>query len=484
MNKSRQTFCKTLGLVLCLISIGRVQGQKETKTYSETFSVSEDAILTIDTSHADIEFETWNKNEVEVSATITLEGASPEEAARYFENSTFEILGNSQKVDIRTRGGNNWSFSSSISEVDDFRFEMPEIPNLNDIDMDFHFMELPEITDLPELPPGLVPHFDYNAFRENGEEYMKKWKEEFDESFGEEYKEKMEEWGRRLQERQEERIRRKEEHTKRMQERNEERARQRQEIAEERVKRMEEAQRRREESLKRRVKSERSVFISRDDDSDEPNIFYFNSAGENKNYKIKKTIKIKMPKGMKIKMNVRHGEVKLADNVWHMDAQLSHAALWATSINGDKTTIKASYSPVIVDHWNIGNLQANYSDRVDLKEVIDIKLNTTSSNVTIDKLVKNAFVKNDFGHLKISSITSDFKDVDITLQNAELDLSIPDVAFGIYVNGTSSTFNSPKSMNLELTENHNNTILKGHHKNATGSRSIVINSKYSDVNLH
>ena len=35
--------------------------------------------------------------------------------------------------------------------------------------------------------------------------------------------------------------------------------------------------------------------------SDEPNIFYYSTDGENKNYKVKKTIKIKMPKGMKIK---------------------------------------------------------------------------------------------------------------------------------------------------------------------------------------
>lgn len=483
MNKLRRTPFSTLALILCLISTGWGYGQKETKTFNETFSVSKDAVLTVDTSHTDIEFETWDKDQVAIAATIEIEGATAEEAEDYLERENFEIMGNSQKVEIRTRGGRSWAFSNSISDIRDFRFEMPEIPSFDGFDMAFDIMELPEIAELPEFPHGLVPHFDYGAFKENGEEYMEKWKEEFEETFGEEYQKKMEEWGKRLEERQKEREKRREEHLKRVEERVERRAKQREEMMEERAKRMEEVQKRREEQLQNREKREHSFFIS-NEDSDGPSIFYFNSDGENKNYKVKKTIKIKMPKGMKIKMNVRHGEVKLADNVWHMDAKLSHSALWASRIDGDKTTIRASYSPVRVDYWNLGNLQANYSERVDLKEVVDIRLNTTSSNVTIDKLIKNAFVKNDFGQLKIQSITNDFDDLDISLQNAELEFNVPDVAFDIYVNSTSSTFSSPARLNLERTRNHNNIIHKGYHLNTKSGKSIVINSKYSEVNLN
>ncbi len=489
MNKSRQTSFKTLALVLCLISIGWAHGQKETKTYNETFAVSKDAVLNIDTSHADVEFETWSKDEVAVTAVIEIEGVSDEEAERYFEKESFEILGNSQKVDVKTKGGNKWLFSNSSSVLHDFEFEMPETPNMSGFDMAFEYIGLPEIAEMPDLPHGLVPHFDYHAFKENGEEYMEKWKKEFDKSYGKEYQKKMEDWGKRMEERQRERAKKREEHLKKVEERAEERQKQMEERAEERIKRLEEAQERREEAQKRReehaehrISRDRSIFISRDD-SDAPNIFYFSSDGENKNYKVKKTIKIKMPKGMKIKMNVRHGEVKLADNIWHMDAKLSHSSLWAASIDGDKTTIKASYSPVSVDRWYLGNLQANYSETVNLKEVFDIRLNSTSSNVKIDKLIKSAFVKNDFGKLKIGAITSDFTDLDVTLQNAELDFNAPNVAFDIYINGTSSTLTSPTNITLERTKNHSNTIHKGYHLNKSGERSIVINSKYSEVKI-
>ncbi|MGB6152981.1 MAG: hypothetical protein WBG48_13445, partial [Pricia sp.] len=105
MKQFRKTVCKSLALWLCLISIG-AHGQKQSKTYSEKFTVDDTAILDIDTSHADIEFETWNKNQMVIEATIELEDATSEEARAYFDSRGIEILGNSTKVSITTGSGN------------------------------------------------------------------------------------------------------------------------------------------------------------------------------------------------------------------------------------------------------------------------------------------------------------------------------------------------------------------------------------------
>lgn len=482
MNKSRQTLVKTLALILCLISMGLGYGQKETKTFNETFSVSKDAVLNIDTSHTDIEFETWDKDEVAIEATIELEGATVEEIQRYFEKESFEILGNSKKVEIKTKASTIWAFSESEDALHDLHVDFPELHDMDEFESSFEMMGMPEIAEMPEMPHIPVPHFDYQAFTEDGEEYMKKWQKEFEKSFDKDYQKKMEAWGRKMENKQQKRAKRLEERSKQIEKRMEERSEQMEERHEQLAKRMQEAQKRSEDLFERRTDNNRSVIISRNG-SDEPNIFYFNSDGENKNYKVKKTIKIKMPKGMKIKMNVRHGEVKLADNVWHIDANLSHSSLWAASIDGDKTTIKASYTPVSIDRWFLGNLQANYAESVNLKEVFDIKLNTTSSDVQIDKLINKAFINTNLGQLKIATITKYFTDLDVTLQNAELDFNSPKVAFDIYVNGTSSSFESPAKITLERTKNHNNTVHKGYHINKKGERSIVINSKYSEVKI-
>ena len=68
-------------------------------------------------------------------------------------------------------------------------------------------------------------------------------------------------------------------------------------------------------------------------------------------------------------MNVRHGEVKLAENTKNLNATLSHSSLWATTIDGDETNILASYSPVEVKNWNYGQLETKYSKDINLAEV-------------------------------------------------------------------------------------------------------------------
>jgi hypothetical protein len=188
-----------------------------------------------------------------------------------------------------------------------------------------------------------------------------------------------------------------------------------------------------------------------------------------------------MPKGMKIKMDVRHGEVKLAENTKNLNATLSHSSLWATTIDGDKTTISASYSPVNVQNWNYGQLHAKYSDKVALKEVLNLRLNAISSDVIIERLENTAFIKNDFGPIQINSVSNDFKDLDITLQNAELNCDMPKVPFTIYVNGTSSKLSTPASITFTRTKNHDNTIHKGYYKKQNSGKSITVNSKYSEV---
>ena len=55
--------------------------------------------------------------------------------------------------------------------------------------------------------------------------------------------------------------------------------------------------------------------------SGDDNIFFLSNGG--KNLKIKKTIKIKMPKKAKLKLNVRHGEVTLASTSENIHAKLS-----------------------------------------------------------------------------------------------------------------------------------------------------------------
>jgi len=499
MNKLHQTVFKSFALSLCLFTVGSY-GQVQSKKYKETFTVGNEAVVNINTSHADIEFTTWNKDQVVVEATIELEGATPEEAEAYFNNGGIKILGNSQEISIKTGGENAWIIRGAHGD-DNIIMHIPEIPEIPELEPLFLDLQIPDIPEIPEIimempmppmPPMQFKNFDYEAYEKDGEKYLKEWSKEFEKNFDEEYQKEMEEWGKEMQARVEEREKAREE----MMKEREEMMKEREEMGEEREEMRREVQELRREAQEerrevmeeqRRIAHEqrevhKNVIISRQG-KDSPNIFYRSSDGEEKNYKIKKTIKIKMPKSTKLKMNVRHGEVKLAENTRNMNATLSYARLLASTIDGEKTNIVASYSPVSVQRWNYGNLNINFSDEVALKDVNILTLSATSSSVTIDRLLKSAQIKNDLGALRINTIANDFKNLDVSIQNGEMVCKLPVTPFSITVDGTSSDYSGPSDLKLVSEKNGNSFVHNGYYMQQNSGKSIVIDSRYSDILL-
>ncbi|WP_422860454.1 hypothetical protein ACOKFD_06270 [Flagellimonas sp. S174] len=476
---------------LCMFLVQGLQlyGQDtQSKTYKETFTVNPDAVLDIDTSHADIEFETWSKDQVEITAVVELEGATKEEAEKYFEKDLIQIVGNSKEIEVSTKG-RSWSVVSGDGDWDfDYNFNVEVLPDVSFVEPlieSLQIPDLPEVLVIPELPPmPPIPqiNFDYDAYRERGDEYLKEWKKEFDKNFDKKYKVRYQEWSDEVK--------------KMAKERKEQRAQireQREEITEQAMAVREQARAIRDKALAERekvrgernrerskIRSKRAVRLQNDGNS---NIFYLSTDGENKKYKVKKSIKIKMPKSVKLKMNVRHGEVKLAANTKNLKASLSYASLLASTIDGDRTDIQVSYSPVVVQKWNYGQLRTNYSDRVDLKEVRELSLNSVSSKVVIGHLVDKALVKSSLGELYVNSVGNSFNTIDISVENGEVDFKMPSVPFSIYVNETTSDIRYPKELEIGRSKNYNSNVYKGYYLKDDGKKSININSKYSEVVL-
>lgn len=456
---------------------------QETKTYKETFNVGDETVLELNTSHADIEFETWDKNQVEIVATITLDGADDEDAKDYFKKDPIKIVGNSKEIEVSTVGRNSWDFALAGP---DFNFDMEplfldlEIPDLPELAV------IPELAVMPPMPPLNFKSFDYGKYKEEGSKYLEEWAESFADGFDEEYEEKMKEWSERVEERanawEERNAKRLEEREKRL----EERAKELEERAEERAKRMEERAQEAEDRRMARVKTRggdaHRLFYSGDDE-DGPNIFFLSRDGENKKYKVKKTIKIKMPKSVKLKLNVKHGEVKLASTTKNINASLRYASLLASTIEGKNTDIRASYSPIVVQNWSVGQLKADYSERISLKEVGELRLNANSSNIVIDRLRDRVFVTNNLGKIAINHINEGFSDVDVNVQNGEVFCKIPSTPVSFYLNGTRSSINYPAGLTMERNKNFDNVVHKGYKGRDNSGKLITINSKYSEVVL-
>ncbi|MEM8763921.1 MAG: hypothetical protein AAGD88_08930 [Bacteroidota bacterium] len=471
MNRNQILFRSTLGAVLLITTA--VSGQKS-KSYKESFTVDKEATVEIKTSYTDIEFETWSKNQVEVTATVELVEATDAEAKRFFEQDPFSIVGNSKSVQIRSKGSTRGLFGDSNFSYE-YNFEFPEKTFVEPLFEQLVIPDLPEVLVLPEvtpMPPIPSIDFDYDAYKKDGDKYLEKWKKQLSRSFDEEYRERFEEWGNVVAERAKARA-----------EQKERREEQREKIMEERERLREE----RREIIKER---RNGVTILRSNgnfsfhsDSDEPSIFYFSSDGKNKKIKVKRSIKIKMPKSVKLKLDVRHGEVKLAENTKNINASLSYSSLHALTIDGGRTDIKASYSPVLVERWNDGALSTKYSDRVDLKEVRELTLSSVSSNVTIDKVVNRAVLSNRYGALAINEVGNDFQDLDIQVENGELECFIPETAFKLLINERLSDVTVPKSITLDVSTEMGNKLLMGTHKSENTSKVITIDAKFGDVVL-
>lgn len=463
-------------IVFALLISCAVWGQ-QTKTYKESFDVNKDVVIDINTTHTDIEFQTWDKDRVEVEAVFTIDDVTKEEAEKYFESWNFEVKGNSKEIDIRSGGGNPWYVNRSVNNIIldapdlDFDFEMIE-PVMNRVDLEPVFDMIHALPPMPPMPMKNF-NFDYEEYKKDGDAYMKKWKKEWAKNFDKKWEAEMEAWSKEMEKRSAE-----------WEKRRKERSEQREKLLEERAKSREKAQRIREQAQALReqaIESKKQVKARIAQERNGARNFYYFSSGDDKNLKVKKRVIIKMPKGTKLNMNIRHGEVKMAQNLKNIKAILSHTSLVAAVIDGKETNIKCSYSPVIVDNWKYGQLKVSHIDNVRLKNVKSLKLSSNSSDVIIGNITANGIINGTFGELKIEKIGDAFTALDITLENTDAILVLPKTAFDLYFTGSNTCIDYPDALKVKVDDNYSTKVVKGYNQSKNSNKSININAKYSKV---
>ncbi|MCK0158713.1 hypothetical protein MWU65_16090 [Cellulophaga sp. F20128] len=488
----KQLLYKTIVLTLMVCTngiwaqnlVGTLGHKKQTKTFKEVFNVGDDAVLDLNTSNADIEFDTWNKDVIQVEAVIEIEGMSKEEAENYFKRNDIQILGNSKKVEVSTNGSISFKFAPNIFPVavaphgnSNLRIDIDNLKNTL-----AHRIDTLRIDSFPVISVSKsfsFPEFDYESFKEDGNRYIVKWQHEMEKNMGPENEKEISKYAEELSKNANIEMKKAMEMEKNIRK-----------MTNASVKQLLETQQIQEAvraNLKEHTKnvhkdtraiiSGDSIFYSR------PNTFYFGTDGGSKNLKIKKTIKIKMPKSATIKMNVRHGNVKLAENTKNINANLTYASLLAATIDGTETFVNASYSPVVVNNWNDGYLEANYVKNLDLNEVRGLTLSAVSSNITIDKLLKTAFIKNDFGSLIINDIATNFETLDVSVKNGELECSVPQTSYTVYIKGNASKIKVPENLTLTKTQNQRMVVYKGYSGSKNADKSVNIDASYSEVVL-
>ncbi len=486
---------KLLGL--CFLITGSLMAQQKLTKVSQSIKVNKDVTIDLNTSHCNIVFDTWNKDTVEIEAYIEGDKLSKEELENVLKSWGVDIDATKDLVSIRTKGSGSktWVYrTDGHDEADmvgavlrELKYELAELPEMPEMP---ELPEMPEMPELPELPEGVNNiQFDYKAYKKDGEKYLEKYTEKFESRYGKDYAKKMEAWGDKFGKEWGEKYGKQMEEwgEKFGEEWGEEFGEHMEAWGERFAKQMEgqaeriEAQAERMAAQTERVKAHKEHTKAHKEHAKERSILIKERREKisdlldgNSNPNIKKTIKIKIPKKAKIKVNVRHGEIEFAANIDDLKADLSHTKFTAYSINGSRTSINASYSPVFVTHWNLGELNLNYVKNAELEHVAHLVLNAISSEVDIENLTGSAVVDGNIGDIGIYNIADSFNNLNIILQNSNAVITLPKVDCNVQYKGTHSRLSHPKNSSKENPTNFSTG-------NLASGKSIVVNAKYSHV---
>ncbi|MBD0832692.1 DUF4097 family beta strand repeat-containing protein [Aestuariibaculum sediminum] len=501
MNKS---IINKLQIFLCFFIVGHMFSQEKLSKLSQSINVDKAVKVNLNTSYTNIIIDTWNKDIVEIEAYIESERLSQAELKEALKDWNVDVDATTNEVTISTKGHapHVWAYKLSTNDdealhavLEELKFELAEIPNFVVIP---DIPEIPAIPKLPELPPlpegiGKV-HFDYEAYKKDGENYLKEYTKQFEKTFGKDYEKKMEEWGEKFEKEWGEKyaeqmeawgdqLALKIEHEVSKSDLSEER----QAIIEERLQhRIEERNRRLEKQMKEREKhmQEREKHMQerqkemekREHLAEERRVVIEKMISDKKVSDVKKTIIIKLPKKAKLKVNVRHGEIEFASTINDLNANLEYTKFKANSINGNHISINASYSPVTVSNWELGDLNLNYVKKATIGTVNHLVVNSNSSNVIIENLEGNAIINGSIGDLKILNIGNEFSNLNVVLQNSDATIVLPKVAYKLQYTGNHSRFSHPEKED----KNNVSTFSTG---SLSSGKNIIVNAKYSTIDM-
>ncbi len=506
----------TLVLLCGMLSL---TAQQKLNKLSKSINVSKDVTIDLNTSYVQIEVDTWNKNTIEVEAYVESDKLSKEELKKALDDWNVTVDGSGNMVSIASKGNQgswdnyhfNFDYDFNFDALKDLEIqladlpEMPPMPEMPELP-EMHFPEMPKMPALPELPKGMTDvNFDYEAYKKDGETYLDKWSKDYEAKYGKDYKDKMRAWAKKFGEVDFEAYEKKmeawgeefgkqfgkdyevkmeawskkfdekwsKEYEAKMEAWGEKFGKEMEQRAQEIEKRTVEQEKVRAERMEVREK-EMADRMKEREDRVESRRNELEKSIENRTSKVKKTIKIKMPKDAKLKMNVRHGELKFSSVINNLKGDVSYATLVADHIGGSKTSINVSYSPVLISNWDMGELKLNFVDKAQINTVNRLVLSSNSSNIGIDNLTGNAVIDGTFGDLSISKIADTFNNLNIILENSDALINLPKTDYNLQYKGNRSRFTHPKKKSSESVS----TFSTG---NLSSPKTIVVNAKFSTV---
>lgn len=206
------TIIKIKLLILSFVLTASAFGQQKLTKLEQSIKVNKDVVIDLNTSHCNVVFDTWNKNTIEIEAYVEGEKISKEALESVLKSWDVDVDATFDKVSINTNKSkpnvvwvekNNDSDGDLLTIIfDELKYELADLPQaiMNGLTVDVpEIPAMPEMPQLPELPAGAhAMEFDYEAYKKDGEKYLKKYEEKFEATYGKDFEAKMEAWGEKF----------------------------------------------------------------------------------------------------------------------------------------------------------------------------------------------------------------------------------------------------------------------------------------------
>ena len=493
-----KTFKYKLTLILLFFAV-IAQAQKFDKRVNESFKVNSDVTLKIDATQTDVEIETWNRNVVSIEAVMEVEGATKEEAAKILKNWNFEALGNKHKVEVISMSNHmNFNFDFEFPEID-IQFPHIEFPELKFAE--FEFPEMPEMPEIPEIPEI---EFDYQAYKKDST-YLKKyklkvakqvekfknsdWKKKID-SFrnSEEFKRNIEEYKKTSKEMAKEmkELRNSEEFKRAISDAKRAAAEVKKEMLENKElwrKQAEEAKHASKVALEivEKMKKEGTLDSLQNYGK---NVYFNYKATSNSKVKIKKYLKIKVPKRATFDLNVRHGKVTIPESNKKMSAHMSYSNFIGGVITGETNNLTFSNSPVSIVALNSSTITLKNVPKAKFGTFENVNLFSNSSDVILEEVGNDVSLSQKFGTIQVNNTAPNFNRLNIILDYATASLDLSNTSFLYQINSKKSNLEFDKVMlksNKKVVDGVQ--ILDGYSQDSESLNKLFLTAVFSSVNL-
>lgn len=427
--------------LLFLISLHSILSQNKTEKYTNEFNIPSASYIELDAIYTDIIFTSWNKDKVAVKAYLQSSELTEEQTQIELSLWDFQVNQLDSLVAISSMASPKlkkvaaqYNFSGDISE--------------NDVSQMVRSVLAPMLQNVKNnpIPESLQQHlkdlnFDFNAYNQLGETYMKIWENRFAQNLDADTTSELKKWS--------------------------------QDATSNLIQ-------------VSKVRNDQGAVTVSQEKRQNPSyqVSFIQTITIPQTVKVNKVLEVFVPLNSKLKFKTRYGSINVMNELNNIKAIVQYSPFQAEKISGKNTSLAISFAPVLINSWDSGKLALEYVKKSKINKIENIRLLSNSSKTQINGINGSARIESTFGVIDVLNLGANFTNLSLLSNNSDLAFTIPKSAFNFAYNGNRSRIQIPEDrLSLKLIENMGNQMLHGYSLSRNTDKEIQMSVTNTSVLL-